>query len=169
MTTRTAKDASSTSEWRLKTTAAEQTRELGERLGQLAPAGTVVLLSGDLGAGKTVFAQGVGSGLGVPGIVASPTFVLLNEHLGGRLTLQHADLYRLSGGDEIAELALDEAALDAVLLVEWPERAGDGLPADHLLIEIRPGSSEADRELHCRAQGPASVALLDSIRAQAGH
>ena len=82
---------------------------------------------------------------------------------------QHADLYRLSGGDEIAELALDEAALDAVLLVEWPERAGDGLPADHLLIEITPGSSEADRELCCRAQGPASVALLDSIRAQAGH
>ncbi|HJN91445.1 MAG TPA: tRNA (adenosine(37)-N6)-threonylcarbamoyltransferase complex ATPase subunit type 1 TsaE, partial [Dehalococcoidia bacterium] len=83
-----------------------------------------------------------------------------------RLALQHADLYRLSDGGEIAELALDEAALDAILLVEWPERAGDDLPADHLLIEIAAGPGESDRQLRCHAHGPASRALLEAIRAQ---
>ncbi len=117
---------------------AESTREVGAAVGRFAPAGTVVLLQGDLGAGKTVFAQGVGRGLEAPTVVNSPTFVLVNEHLGGRLPLRHADLYRLDDLDLIAELGLDQAAIGGVLLVEWPERGEGVLPADHLHVQIVP-------------------------------
>lgn len=130
----------------------------------LATAGCVVLLSGELGAGKTVFAQGVAKGLGVPGIVNSPTFVVVNEYGAGRVPLAHADLYRLAGGDEIEELALDEIATASVLLVEWPERAGASLPADHLRIEIVSGSSTDERQLCLEASGPRSGDLLAAMR-----
>ncbi|MXY86801.1 MAG: tRNA (adenosine(37)-N6)-threonylcarbamoyltransferase complex ATPase subunit type 1 TsaE, partial [Chloroflexi bacterium] len=108
--------------FRLTCEDAETTRAVGAAVGRTAPAGTVVLLQGDLGAGKTVFAQGVGRGLETPTTVNSPTFVLMNEHLGGRLPMRHADLYRLDDLELIAELGLDQAALGGVLLVEWPER-----------------------------------------------
>ncbi|MDE2745447.1 MAG: tRNA (adenosine(37)-N6)-threonylcarbamoyltransferase complex ATPase subunit type 1 TsaE [Chloroflexota bacterium] len=117
---------------------AEATRAVGAAVGRHASAGTVVLLQGDLGAGKTVFAQGVGRGLEAPTTVNSPTFVLMNEHLGGRLPMRHADLYRLDDLDLIAELGLDQAALGGVLLVEWPERGHGALPEDHLHVQIVP-------------------------------
>jgi len=117
---------------------AEATRAVGAAVGRCAPAGSVVLLQGDLGAGKTVFAQGVGRGLAAPTTVNSPTFVLMNEHLGGRLPMRHADLYRLDDLDLIAELGLDQAALGGVLLVEWPERGHGALPEDHLHVQIEP-------------------------------
>ncbi len=145
----------------------EATRALGAAIGRCAEPGAVVLLQGDLGAGKTVVAQGVGRGLGVPGTVNSPTFVLINEHLGGRLPLRHADLYRLDDPISIAELGLDEAALGGVLLVEWPERAGEALPADHLLVRLAPEGAEAGedapRRIELAARGPASEALLAAL------
>ena len=106
----------------------EETRRLGERMGALLSAGDVVLLSGELGAGKTVFVQGIARGLGFEGSVSSKSFVLLGEY-PGRVTLYHADLYRLEAPEEVAELALDEISADGVLVVEWPERAGDGRSA----------------------------------------
>lgn len=117
---------------------AEATRAVGAAVGRAAPAGTIVLLQGDLGAGKTVFAQGVGRGLEAPTTVNSPTFVLMNEHLGGRLPMRHADLYRLDDLELIAELGLDQAALGGILLVEWPERGQGALPEDHLHVQIVP-------------------------------
>lgn len=151
---------------------AEATRRLGEAVGRAAPAGTVALLSGELGAGKTVFAQGVGRGLGAPTTVNSPTFVLVNEHLGGRLPLRHADLYRLDDLDLIAELGLDQAAEDGVLLVEWPERAGEALPPDHLLVQIAPLQAEipedqleaAPRRLRLSASGDVAASVLAAVR-----
>lgn len=147
---------------------AEATRRLGAALGRAAAAGTTALLQGQLGAGKTVFAQGVGAGLGAPSVVNSPTFVLVNEHLGGRLPLRHADLYRLDDPELIAELGLLEAAEDGVLLVEWPERAAGELPADHLLVRITPltdtAGEAAPRRIELTASGPLACAALEAVR-----
>jgi tRNA threonylcarbamoyladenosine biosynthesis protein TsaE len=95
---------------------------------ELAP-GAVILLSGDLGAGKTVFVRGLAAGLGIdPGEVSSPTFTLVHEYRGGRLTLFHADLYRLTRtGTE--DLGLEEPAVaKGVLAIEWPERLAHAIP-----------------------------------------
>ncbi len=150
---------------------AEATRSVGAAIGAIAPAGCVVLLQGDLGAGKTVMAQGIGRGLDAPTVVNSPTFVLMNEHLGGRLPLRHADLYRLDDLDLIAELGLDQAADGGVLLVEWPERAADTLPADHVLVRIAQASDEfsedqldaSPRRISLTASGESARRLLDQL------
>ncbi len=111
------------------------TRRIGERLGRLLHAGDVLLLQGELGTGKTVLAQGIGQGLAVAEPVKSSSFVLLNEY-HGTLTLYHADLYRLEEPEQVAELALEEVAEPGVLIVEWPERAWQELPPEHLLVQI---------------------------------
>lgn len=159
---------------RLHCADAEATRDVGAAVGRQAPAGTVVLLQGDLGAGKTVFAQGVGRGLESPTTVNSPTFVLMNEHLGGRLPMRHADLYRLDDLDLIAELGLDQAALGGILLVEWPERGEGVLPEDHLHVQITPLEEDisedaldaSPRELLLTASGEQAESLLNSLAAQ---
>ena len=142
----------------------EATRALGARLGERLRAGDVVLLSGDLGSGKTRLAQGIGRGLGCPGPVNSPTFVLVNEHLGGRERLFHADLYRLAGAAEIAELGLWEEAERGVLVVEWPDRARGRLPDATLTIEIAggPGTRRAFRLCATDPRGRAILAALDA-------
>jgi tRNA threonylcarbamoyladenosine biosynthesis protein TsaE len=125
----------------------EGTRRLGERVGALLREGDVVLLSGELGAGKTVFVQGIARGLGFDGSVSSKSFVLLGEY-AGRITLYHADLYRLEAPDEVAELALDELSADGVLVVEWPERAGEGvLPQEHVRVEFEVTGEESRKML----------------------
>ena len=153
---------------------AEATRAVGAAVGRAAPAGTVVMLQGDLGAGKTVFAQGVGRGLEAPTTVNSPTFVLMNEHLGGRLPMRHADLYRLDDLELIAELGLDQAALGGILLVEWPERGQGLLPADHLHVQIVPLEEDVSedaldaspRELLLTASGEQAESLLADLAKQ---
>jgi tRNA threonylcarbamoyladenosine biosynthesis protein TsaE len=112
-----------------------ETRRIGERIGRRLQAGDVVLLSGELGAGKTVLAQGIGRGLGIRDAIKSSSFVIMNEY-EGRLRLFHADLYRLEDPAQVAELALDEVAAAGVLVVEWPERAPGELPGEHLLIHL---------------------------------
>lgn len=114
---------------------ADATRRLGEGLGSLAEPGDVLLLQGDLGAGKTTFTQGYAAGAGSDELVNSPTFVLMNEYRG-RLPVYHADLYRLDSLDEVAALDLANVSLDGVLLVEWPERGDPLLPVEHLLVRI---------------------------------
>ena len=139
------------------TKGAARTRALGRRLARLLRPGDVVLLQGPLGAGKTTLVQGVGTGLGVEGPVNSPTFVLLARHdlptpeSGSTMTadhpdaLHHADLFRLTEIEEVEELALAEQAADGALLVEWPERGLEALPAEHLLVAIE-FSPERDDE-----------------------
>jgi tRNA threonylcarbamoyladenosine biosynthesis protein TsaE len=119
----------------LRTSSPAGTRRLGERLGRLLREGDVLLLQGELGAGKTALAQGIGRGLKVREDVKSSSFVLLNEY-HGRLTLYHADLYRLDDPSQVADLALEEVAAPGVLAVEWPERAWQELPPEHLLVRI---------------------------------
>ena len=99
------------------------TEAAGQALGATLPAGTTVLLYGDLGAGKTAFVRGIAEGMGLdPDAVSSPTFTIVQEYRGARLTLQHVDLYRLSPA-EIADLGLDDL-LDgrSVMAIEWAER-----------------------------------------------
>jgi tRNA threonylcarbamoyladenosine biosynthesis protein TsaE len=106
------------------TTHAElETAALGRELAGTLSAGDVVLLVGDLGAGKTAFVRGLAEGLGVGGgEVSSPTFTLVQEYRGGRLPLFHVDLYRLNDPREIDDLGLTEIAEDGVLAIEWAER-----------------------------------------------
>ncbi len=106
----------------------EETFDAGRRVGERLEGGEVLLLSGTLGAGKTVFTKGVASGLGLdPAEVSSPSFTLVNRHGEGRLVLYHLDLYRLAEGHSAAHaVELDELLADerAVIVIEWAERMG---------------------------------------------
>jgi len=106
----------------VETRSVEETHELGRGLGTVLQAGDVIGLEGDLGTGKTELVRGIAEALGVTGRVHSPTFVLHHRYQG-RLPVEHFDLYRLEGM-AWADTGLDEAAPDAVTLIEWPERAG---------------------------------------------
>jgi tRNA threonylcarbamoyladenosine biosynthesis protein TsaE len=139
----------------------EDTRQLGERLGALLEAGDVILLSGELGAGKTVFVQGMARGLGYRGSVSSKSFVLLGEY-SGRLKLYHADLYRLDDPEQVQELALDEISADGVLVVEWPERAPGVLPQEHLGVSFDV-TGEGTRMLHFAAIGRRAREIIGAL------
>lgn len=142
---------------------AARTRALGRRMARLLRPGDVLLLQGQLGAGKTTFAQGIGAGLHVDGPVRSPTFVLLARY-DAPLPLYHADLYRLDAPADVEELALAEQAQDGVLLIEWPERGFDALPAQHLLVVIEPRpDAPTERRLTLVASGDRYVSLLDGL------
>lgn len=112
------------------------TEDFGRGLAASIHPGDIIALEGDLGAGKTTLARGILHGLGYRGEVASPTFpiVIPYEELG--VPVWHVDLYRIEDRSEIEELALDEALLHAALLIEWPERLGDGLWADALRLVL---------------------------------
>ncbi|MGD0116340.1 MAG: tRNA (adenosine(37)-N6)-threonylcarbamoyltransferase complex ATPase subunit type 1 TsaE [Dehalococcoidia bacterium] len=137
------------------------TRGVGRRLARLLRPGDVVLLQGELGAGKTCLAQGIGEGLGVEQAVKSSAFVLLNEYQG-RLRLYLADLYRLQAPEEVAELALEENAADGVLVVEWPDRAWPEMPAERLLVRLR-WLEARSRELTLEPEGARYVELAEQL------
>jgi tRNA threonylcarbamoyladenosine biosynthesis protein TsaE len=118
---------------------ADATRDLGRRLAAVLRAGDLVLLSGDLGAGKTTLTQGIGAGLGVRGQVASPTFIIARVHpaLGDGPDLVHVDAYRLGSLDEVDALDLDTSLEDSVTVVEWGTGKVETLSADRLEIDVR--------------------------------
>ncbi len=123
----------------LTVTAPEQMRELGRKLAKLLRAGDLVMLSGELGAGKTTLTRGLGEGLGVRGAVTSPTFVIARVHpsLGDGPPLVHVDAYRLSGGlDEMEDLDLDVSLPESVIVVEWGEGKVEELTDDRLQVVI---------------------------------
>jgi tRNA threonylcarbamoyladenosine biosynthesis protein TsaE len=114
---------------RQHTTSEAETRATARSLATTLRPGAVLLLLGDLGAGKTAFVRGLAEGLGIAeDAVSSPTFTLVQEYRGGRLPLYHADLYRLPEGVSLDELGLDEVAEDGVLAIEWPERLARPVP-----------------------------------------
>jgi len=136
----------------LRTETADRTRELGRALAPLLLPRDTVVLTGDLGAGKTTLVQGIGRGLGVEDHVASPTFTLVREY-AGRLDVAHVDVYRLERVQDVVDLGLDElGGPDRVLIVEWGDAVEDLLPADRLRVELT--SSDDDvRMLRIGAQG----------------
>jgi len=125
----------------------EVTRAIGGALGRAAMPGTVLALSGELGAGKTQLAKGVATGLGVDSVVNSPTFVLMNEH-AGRLRLFHVDAYRLGDPeDAFAAGLLDDRASAGVVVIEWADRLEGWLPEDRLDVRIDPVEGEPSSRL----------------------
>ena len=145
----------------LRTTGAEETRAAGAALGRLLEEGDVVLLQGELGAGKTTFTQGLARGAGSDELVNSPTFILVNEYRG-RVKVYHADLYRLEDPEDVLALDLSGATLDGALVVEWPERGEGLLPPDHLLVRILHVSPE-ERDLRFEPHGRRARALVQKL------
>lgn len=124
-----------------------ETFDLGEQLGSYITPGTVLALSGDLGAGKTALSQGIARGLGIQEQVVSPTFVLIQEYEGGRLPFYHMDMYRLETEREFAQLGLEDYFNSrGVVVIEWAERLGELLPPDHIAIDIQVLSDSVDAD-----------------------
>ncbi|MHB8170578.1 MAG: tRNA (adenosine(37)-N6)-threonylcarbamoyltransferase complex ATPase subunit type 1 TsaE [Thermincolia bacterium] len=145
----------------------DKTFVLGEKLGRLVQPGDVILLTGDLGAGKTWFAKGVAKGLGVTEHVSSPTYTIINEYQG-RLSFYHMDVYRLSDPDEGYDLGLDEYFYgQGVTLVEWPQRVEDFLPKEVLMINVTV-TGEDGRDLEFMPQGKRYLDLLEELKQSAG-
>lgn len=143
----------------------EATVALGRRLGGLLFPGAVVALVGALGAGKTQLARAIAEGLAVPDarVVTSPTFVLIQEYLGGRLPIYHFDVYRLAGETAFADLGAHEYLEgDGVCLIEWADRVPGCLPGDHLRIRLEP-TGLVSRRAVLEATGPRHQALLASL------
>lgn len=112
-------------------------REWGEELGRSATAPLLVTLTGELGVGKTTLAQAICRGYGVLDEITSPTYALVHEYQAPRSSVFHIDLYRLDSPDQLTNLGWDEIVSSrALILVEWPERAGSRLPEDHLPIDL---------------------------------
>lgn len=134
---------------------------------QAAPhlaAGDVLLLDGDLGAGKTSFTKGLARGLGITDYIKSPTFTLIREYPAGRLPLYHMDLYRLEDGGA-GDLGLEEYFEgDGVSVVEWPDYLGEALPSDYLLIHfLKDDTDDNKRTLTFEAVGKRAQALLAAL------
>jgi ATPase, YjeE family len=127
----------------------EQMQDLGRRLAGVVAAGDLVMLSGELGAGKTTLTRGLGAGLGVRGDVTSPTFVIARVHppLGTGPALVHVDAYRLGGGlDEMEDLDLDVSLADSVVVVEWGDGKVEDLADDRLRVVIDRAVGNTDDE-----------------------
>ncbi len=122
-----------------------ETADVGRRLAATVAPGSVLLLIGDLGAGKTALVRGLAEGLGVaPEEVSSPTFTLMQEYRGGRVPLIHVDLYRLNDAREIDELGLEELGLNSVLAIEWAEKLPRPI-ADAVAVRIEHGEGDERR------------------------
>jgi tRNA threonylcarbamoyladenosine biosynthesis protein TsaE len=120
-----------------RTRSAEETTGLGRHVGQLLRPGEVVLLTGELGTGKTTFVRGLAAGLGITDRVRSPSFQIARTHEGGRFPLVHIDLYRLGSATEVLDLGLEELiSAPAVAAIEWGEKASPIAGRDHLELEF---------------------------------
>jgi len=122
-----------------KTNSPEETTSIAAEFSKLAQPGDIICLSGPLGAGKTVFAQGFACGLGFCGQVTSPTFTIMQIYEGGRLPIYHFDWYRLEGGiGELEGIGYEDYFFaDGVSLIEWPEMAAEAVPPGAVRVEIR--------------------------------
>ncbi len=137
----------------LKTDSASATKALGAALAEQLKAGDVILLRGDLGAGKSELARGIARGLGVRVHVPSPSFTILQVYDDGRLPLYHFDWYRIGSAEELYELSLEEYLYgDGVSVIEWPEMAEEAVPETHLQITICAGG-ESGRRLSVEPAG----------------
>jgi tRNA threonylcarbamoyladenosine biosynthesis protein TsaE len=151
----------------LATRSPEETRAFAERLGALLQPGDVLVLGGEMGAGKTAFAKGIAIALGIEESVASPTFTIMREY-SARIPLVHVDVYRLDHVQELHDLGLDDVlGEEAVTLIEWGDKVGAALPGDRLDIHIEFGDGDDDRTFRIDCSGRTWVARRDAIAALA--
>jgi tRNA threonylcarbamoyladenosine biosynthesis protein TsaE len=147
------------------TKSADDTRQMAAELAALARPSDVVLVSGDLGSGKTTFTQGFGRGLGVEEPIVSPTFTLVRSY-PGRLPLVHCDVYRLDHLQEVIDLDLPELLDEGgVAVVEWGDVVASTLPADFLEVRMEFGDDDDERRFALRVVGPAWSSRLGPLRA----
>ncbi len=140
------------------------TQDLAGAIAALCRPGDLVILVGDLGAGKTAFAQGFGRALGVVDPITSPTFTLANEYRGD-LLIHHLDVYRIEQLDEVRDLALPELLDgDAVTLIEWGDAILSALPKDHIEVRLTFGDGDDDRTIELRGTGPRWAARAGALR-----
>ena len=130
-----------------------ETRALARRLSRCLVGGDVLLLQGDLGAGKTEFVKGLAEGLQVTDLVTSPTFTLLNVY-HGVIPLYHFDLYRLEDAEELDNIGFAEfLGGDGVAVIEWPDRFPLEMPSEHIRVELLPGANDQERFVRIEARG----------------
>lgn len=126
----------------------DELRDWGRRFGRSAHAPLLVTITGELGAGKTTLVQAICSGYGVTEDITSPTFALVHEYSAPKSMVYHLDLYRLDSPSQLDALAWDEiVAGKGIVLVEWPERAGDRVPAGHVTLSLQHLPDDPDRRL----------------------
>ena len=148
-----------------RTSGPDETRRLAAAVAALSEAGDLVVLAGELGAGKTVWVQGFAAGLGVPDAVTSPTFTLVRPYQGDRLTLLHADLYRLDLLSEVVDLGLiEQLDDDAVACIEWGDLAEAALPSDFLEVRLGQGPADDERTVSLRLVGTRWSQRLEGLR-----
>ena len=148
-----------------RTTSAAETKALAAALAELARPGDLLLLAGDLGAGKTAFTQGYGAALDIDDLITSPTFTLVNCY-EGRLELNHLDVYRLEALAEVADLGLYEMLDDGgVTVIEWGDTVAPALPADYLEIRFTFGEDDDERLLELIPVGPRWSARTRAVAA----
>ena len=148
----------------LTTSSALETQEVAYKIAALVEQGDLVLLVGELGAGKTTFAQGFGRALGVVEPITSPTFTLAREYEGQRLTMHHLDVYRLEEIDEVLDLALPELLDGAsVTLIEWGDAIIPALPGEYLEVRFEYGEEDDERVVGVRTVGRRWLAREPSL------
>jgi tRNA threonylcarbamoyladenosine biosynthesis protein TsaE len=148
----------------IETETADETRAVGEAFASMLQPRDTVVLTGELGAGKTTLVQGIGRGLEVEDHVASPTFTLVREYTG-RLDIAHVDVYRLERVQDVVDLALDElGGQDRILLIEWGDAVSDLLPEDRLRVELTTERPDSDtRRILMTPQGPSWAARWERL------
>ncbi len=144
----------------------EETHKLGNQLGKILTAGTILLLNGNLGAGKTTLVQGIGHGLGITDAVVSPTFTLINEYFEGRIPLYHLDLYRLEK-EEVRSLYLEQYWQGrefplGIVAIEWPERL-PFKPDCYLQIDLN-HTEDQGRQVILQWYGESSISLKSFVK-----
>ena len=152
--------------WRIQTIDVQQTITVGRMIGSQLTRGDIVLLSGDLGTGKTHLTKGIVSGTGSSDPVTSPTFVFINEYrTPTRITLYHVDLYRIDDPAELDSIGLaDATAGHGIAIIEWPERDPSLLNMPHLSMHMHHRSS-TEREIVCTAHGQRAHTIVEYISA----
>ena len=146
------------------TTSPEETFALGRLLGQSLKAGDVICLTGDLGAGKTLFTQGIAAGLDINDPVTSPTFAIMNVY-SGRQDFYHFDLYRLDHPEDLADIGFDEyVGGQGVAVIEWPDRFPEQMPREAVFLEICRSESDGERMIRLDARGERYRLLVEEMK-----
>ncbi|SNX53093.1 tRNA (adenosine(37)-N6)-threonylcarbamoyltransferase complex ATPase subunit type 1 TsaE [Thermoanaerobacterium sp. RBIITD] len=149
---------------KIATKNAKETENLGVKLGKLLKKGDIVLLSGNLGTGKTVLTKGIAKGMGILDYVTSPTFMIVNEHMGNT-PLYHFDVYRIEDYTELYDIGYEEYFYgNGVCVIEWPEKIKPLIPKEYLYVHIDSGSTDDERVIEIAPCGKKYEDILKEMK-----